>query len=96
MSEFPTEHVPAPATVEAARYAMTVGELREQLAAYPDGTPLVVQSDAEGNGFHHLHQLTWGWWWPEHREPVSSEVEDGEEPFEPDSDMLPVLFLEPS
>jgi hypothetical protein len=93
VTEFPT-HQPSVETREAVEHYMTVGKLREVLAGYPDDTPLVVQSDSEGNNFHPLYSAGWGWWHPEWREPVSTDDED--EPFEPDDAMLPVLFLEPS
>ncbi|MET0416648.1 MAG: hypothetical protein ABW022_11575 [Actinoplanes sp.] len=95
MTGFP-EHVPSPETRGAVSYYMTVGKLREALADYPDDTPLVVQSDSEGNNFHPLYSTGWGWWRPDWREPVSTEDEDDDEPWEPTEAMLPVLFLEPS
>lgn len=91
MSEFPT-HAPAAETSAAVRHYMTVGQLREALASYPDDTPMVVQSDAEGNAFHPLAGAAWGWWRPDWREPVNTEDEDDEEPWEPDGKVLPVLF----
>jgi len=92
---FPT-HIPSPDTIEAVRYYMTVGQLRETLTDYPDDTPLVVQSDAEGNDFHPLARAGWGWWRPDWREPVNfDDQDDEEEPWEPDGTVLPVLFLEP-
>lgn len=94
MSEFPA-HTPSVATTEAVQHYMTVGQLREALAGYPDATPLVVQSDAEGNDFHPLSSASWGWWRPDWREPVSDEDQEDDEPWEPSEEMLPVLFLEP-
>lgn len=95
MSDFPA-HTPSAEAREAVSCYMTVGKLREALAAYPDDTPLVVQSDAEGNNFHPLYSTGWGWWRPDWREPVDTEDEGDDEPFEPNEAMLPVLFLEPS
>ena len=95
MSEFPNAHQPSAETAEQVKDYMTVGQLRKALAGYPDGTPLVVQSDAEGNDFHPLASASWGWWRPDWQEPVSDEDEDEGEPWEPTEAMLPVLFLEP-
>lgn len=95
MSEFPDAHQPSAETVEQVKYYMTVGRLREALADYPDSTPLVVQSDAEGNDFRPLYSTSWGWWNPDWRELVDTDGED-DEPWVPDGSILPVLFLEPS
>lgn len=36
------------------QYALTVGELRFKLEAVPDDTPVILEKDAEGNGYSPL------------------------------------------
>jgi len=40
--------------------AMTVGELRKALKAFPKDTQVVASKDAEGNGFSPVYELSTG------------------------------------
>jgi len=40
--------------------AITVGELKKQLEGVPDKFPVILSSDAEGNSFHPLGEVSLG------------------------------------
>jgi hypothetical protein len=91
-------------TIEWKQYAVTVGRLKEELAKFPDDTPVILSKDAEGNGHSPLVGA-----WPAHYEATSTwsgEIKDNEDDFDPDEgwastyeeylgDAVPVVLLGP-
>lgn len=75
--------------------SLTVKELREALDGLPDDMPVILQKDAEENGYSplasadtdHVYEADTTW---------SGEVHDTTDPdFEPDDDDVRVLLLGP-
>jgi hypothetical protein len=66
--------------IDWRQYAYTVGELREKLKQFPDDTPVIMSSDAEGNsysplaGVHAAHYEADSTW--------SGEIKDTKEDWE--------------
>lgn len=48
-------------TSDWRRFALTVGELRERLADLPADMPVILEKDAEGNGYSPLSNVVKGW-----------------------------------
>lgn len=46
---------------------MTVKELKAKLAEFPDATPIVLSTDAEGNAHSPLNSVSDEWYEPENR-----------------------------
>lgn len=46
-------------------YAYTVGELREELADLPDDMVVILEKDAEGNGYGPLSAVNSAWYEPD-------------------------------
>ena len=44
-------------TQDWREFALTVGQLREQLDGVPDDTPVILRKDAEGNGYSPLSSV---------------------------------------
>jgi len=76
-------------------YGMNVGQLRQTLEGLPDGMPVILQKDAEGNGYSPLSSADTDCVY-EAESNWSGEVHDTTDPdYEADAEDFRVLLLGP-
>jgi hypothetical protein len=89
----------AAADPQYTRHAMTVAQLRYELADIPDDAIVVLAKDSEGNGFSPLAALGVAWYVPESTwagEIESMGIDEDGDTYEPGTDDLYALILDPA
>lgn len=83
-------------TEDWRQYVITAGDLRARLERVPDDTPVILQKDAEGNGYSPLSNVETEGYVYEPDSTYSGEVHDTEDgDYEADDRDVKIVLLGP-